>query len=572
MAFLVLHAEIIPENPQPGLTGVTDQPSDTGPVFALDNVMTGPVTAQQPSFYTDNLTGVSLPEYALYWYDRVYWIPPQTNDFGLISGAIEEPMRFFNAFRSDVVLTDIESVGGEQTELTGISEGLTLPAQGEVDATFTIPESAEGFIDGSYTITFNESGALVEVFSYSFSAQKIEVWPSVGDSLEPNWSYSVDERFELMTEIITSDNNSEQRIAKRSYPRHYISATFLITEGLIPTFRLMMIKSDQQFLLPYWIDPYYITFNTSAGATTLTANSPIDNLVVGDYVVFESPSGLTTRQVTGLSGADINLKAPITEDIPSNARIWKGFYGRLNPETRYSQLTGTINEVLLEFDVQNEVGRVLNPPFEVDADEYLGLPVLNVKSDWSRPLDIREFYQSDKLELGPNNREYFYKWDESQRTEQMSFLNFSKEHAYYIRDFFLNRRARQLAFWRPSMIPDMRLAQETTDPSSQSLRVTPGRLSEVYRQGSSLYRNIMIQFTDGGRRYYEIESVTDGAEYAVITLTSQVGRELRYKNVDRICWLYYVRFANDDFTISHETSKVSNVSLAVTTVKNRLGE
>lgn len=562
----------VPQNSPPGLTGVTTSlpPEGLLPVFL--SFATGPVSPQTPTFYQPTVVGWSSYEFIDLWYDRVYWLRPPVSNYGLIAGQVQAPIRFFNAFRSNTDLSGIAEDGTDQTTIDGLTTGQTLGPLEEIEGTFIIPEDAQGFLEGSYSFSFENSAADVGTFTYNFRAQKLEVWPSVGRSLEPNWDYAVDERFEMMTEVITSDNNSEQRIAKRTYPRHHISATFMIPEELVPTFRLMMIRSDRQFLLPYWVSPHYITTNTVAGASGFTLDSPIENLEPDEYVVYESPAGLIARQVESQTGTDLQLKTPVSQDIPANARIWKGFYGRLNPETSYSQLTGTLNEALLEFDVQNEIGKLLSEPFTIDEDTYQGLPVLLRKSDWSQPLNVREFYQSDKLELGPNNRSYFYKWDESQRTEQMQFLNFSREDTQQLRDFFLNRRARQLTFWRPSMVPDMRLAQETTDPNAQSLRVTPGPLSEVYREGSSLYRNIMIQFTNGERRYFEIDAVSDGSESATVVLTSPIGRELRYATVDRICWLYYVRFANDDFTITHDTTKVSNVSLAVTTVKKRVGE
>lgn len=562
----------IPQDAPVGLTPINSSLPDVGTVFIMDDLLTGSATFNSPTFYQPSVSGVVHYDYASLWYNRVYMILPETENYGLIAGLVTAPIKVFNAFRSNTDLTAIQEDGTDQTVIDGITAGQTLGPLEELEGSFTIPENAEGFLDGSYTFSFDNATTDVGTFTYNFRAQKLEVWPSVGRSLEPNWNYGVDERFEMITEVITSDNNNEQRIAKRTYPRHHISATFMIPEELVPTFRLMMIKSDQQFLLPYWIAPHYIVNNTVAGASGFTLDTPIENLQPDEYVVYESPAGLIARQILSQDGTDLQLKTPISQDIPANARIWKGFYGRLNPETSYSQLTGTLNEALLEFDVQNEVGKLLGEPFTIDEDTYQGLPVLLRKSDWAQPLNVREFYQSDKLELGPNNRSYFYKWEESQRTEQMQFLNFTRDDTKQLRDFFLNRRARQLTFWRPSMIPDMRLAQETTDSNAQALRVTPGRLSEVYREGSSLYRNIMIQFTDGERRYYEIDAVTDGTESATVILTTQIGRELRYATVDRICWLYYVRFANDDFTITHETTKVSNVSLAVTTVKNRVGE
>lgn len=533
----------------------------------------GVVTRQPFSPYQSIRPGSHAnPDYDKYFFGRVYGVLPDVNDFGLVSGLVQETLRFWNAAYSDSTVSDLIPEGAEQTVVDGLSVGQTLGPLGEVEGTFIIPENAEEFLDGSYTFVFENNAAEIGTFIYNFRAQKLEVWPDVGRSLEPNWDYGVQERFEMMTEVITSENNNEQRIAKREYPRHHISATFMITPELVPTFRLMMIKSDQQFLLPYWLEPHYIASNTPAGASGFTLDSPIENLAPGDYIVYESPTGLVPRQVLEQNGTDLQLGSPISQDITANARIWKGFYGRLSPETTYSRLTGTLNEAVLEFDVQNEVGKVLAEPFSNPFETYQGLPVLTRRSDWSQPLDAREFFQSDKLELGPNNRAYFYKWEESQRTEQMAFLNFSREDTADLRDFFLNRRARQQAFWRPSFIPDMQLYDDSAQSAGSSIRVTPGRLSEVYREGSSLYRNVMIQFSDGERRYYEIDSVTDGTDYATVVFTSQLGRDVRRSNVELVSWLYYVRFANDDFTIDHDTTKVSNVSLAVTTVKNRVGE
>ena len=562
----------VPQDTPVGLTPINSSLPDVGAVFIMDDLLTGAVSFNSPSFYQPQVTGVAHYDYASLWYDRVYMILPETENYGLLAGLVTAPIKVFNAFRSNTDLSAIQEDGAEQTVVDGLSAGQTLGPLEEIEGTFIIPENAEGFLEGSYTFVFENGATEVGAFTYNFRAQKLEVWPDVGRSLEPNWDYGVQERFEMMTEVITSENNNEQRIAKREYPRHHISATFMITPELVPTFRLMMIKSDQQFLLPYWLEPHYIVGNTPAGASGFTIDSAIENLAPGDYVVYESPAGLVPRQVLEQNGTDLQLGSPISQDIPANARIWKAFYGRLSPETTYSRLTGTLNEAVLDFDVQNEVGKVLAEPFSNPFETYQGLPVLTRRSDWSQPLDAREFFQSDKLELGPNNRAYFYKWEESQRTEQMAFLNFSREDTADLRDFFLNRRARQQAFWRPSFVPDMQIYDDSAQSGGLSIRVTPGRLSEVYRESSSLYRNVMIQFSDGERRYYEIDSVTDGTDYATVVFTSQLDRDVRKNNVELVSWLYYVRFANDDFTIDHDTTKVSNVSLAVTTVKNRVGE
>lgn len=568
----IFRADFIPRPAPPGLAGQSIDLPDLG-IYALSgDVLTGAVSPQTPSIIQTSLAGIRLEPFSKVFYDRVYVVFPETENYGLIAGEVQRTIKVWNAFRSNTVLSELQGDGTDQTVIQGLSAGQSLSPLEEVDATFLIPENAEGFLNGSYTFVFENGTDDAGTFTYNFSGQKLEVWPDVGRSLEPNWAYGVDERFEMMTEIITSDNNNEQRISKRQYPRHFVSGTFLITPELQPTFRLMMIKSDRMFLLPYWMRPHYITTNTPAGSSGFTIDSPIENLNEDDYVVYESPAGLIPRQVLSQTGTDLQLSTPTSQDIPANARIWKGFYGRLKPETSYQRVTGTISEAVLEFDVQNEVGKLLTEPFTADAETYKSLPVMTRKAEWSEPLDAREFYQSDKLELGPNNRAYFYKWEESQRTEQIGILNFSREDTAQLMNFFLSRSGRQQAFWRPSMVPDMRLFQEVPQASAQSLRVTPGRLSEVYRENSSLYRDIMIQFTDGERRYYEVDSVTDGVEYATVVLTSTLGRELRFANVDRICWLYYVRFAVDDFTITHETTKVSNVSLAVTTVKNRIGE
>jgi len=187
-------------------TGAVDMPPDEiGVVEPVDKA--GSWTDVLP---TENRIEWGTPGPVTSFFDDYYYrihIEPNTFEFGAILNPLEEEFIVWNAWLVSKLCTAINEVNGAEFDWTGLTPSFSLP--GLAHTTYTLDIPVEGAVEFEAEMIFVFPDENPSVWMRGIRAQAFPFEPLL----------PLRESLEWFTDILTSKDGSEQRIAVRYIPR-----------------------------------------------------------------------------------------------------------------------------------------------------------------------------------------------------------------------------------------------------------------------------------------------------------------------------------------------------------------
>ena len=385
-------------------------------------------------------------------------------------------------------------------------------------------------------------------------------------SFEPNWREAPVENLEWLTDVLTSHNGSEQRLALRQNPRRSMKYLYTfesqnkvnLCEGLLWGWQ------QRVFCVPVWTDWQYLSAPLSIGATSVAVPTPMrdfatSNLVLlwRDYLTWE------VVEVQSLTATTITLKKATLNAWKSSDRIVPLRLGRTSKNLQLSRPTSTIAEASITFSFE--------VPDQVDANrlgstswlQFGGLDVLTTPPNAATELD--EAYERDIETVDYDKGAWFsqcntsapvvsrpYAWLLRTRQEIASFLAFLE-----------TRRGKHVPFWMPTWGKDVEILQAlgAVDKNILVKNIGYTRYIKLHTNRSKL-----IFFPSDGSTPI-IKTITGSVESAnnteIISLDSNFGVAKNPSDFKAISFLTFCRFDQDAFELTWHTDSIMEVSTRV---------
>lgn len=496
-------------------------------------------------------------EFLFDFYYRIWVIPGQMVLRNPRIG-VNIPFDIWNAFPYTNDLTSIMATGADGLDLDLVppSEFFMIEYR---TVNLKLTPQAPMRIDANFTFNFEQGVGL-----FHFLADRALIIPAIPeDPLTEEW--------EWLTDVPTSVNNSEQRIALRDVPRRTMRMNFIIdSEDSVKRFiRQFMFDLAGQIIVPYY---QYATLTLQAslmGTDQLYFDQARTDLRVGALVYILNPDGSSELgEIAELNAPGGRLDSPLTINVAKGAYIMPAFQSIIPNKQSLSRYS------------VNNVGEA-----EIVATSSLARPIFSrpgstaviTSFDGYDVLDKRPIYDglsqttfengSQIVDNLTGNQEIFSHWTATQEAGKRQFkINRVRkpEEMDYWRDFCGNRRGQ----WKSFLIITFRSDEyvyQTPAPSASELIITGSDYASLFFPVGEIYSRLALWNGTAWVFCKVISAEANDDGNSVCTLSAPLPADPGQLNFQFASYLMKVRLGTDKVSLEH-TGLESFISLNIISV------
>lgn len=383
--------------------------------------------------------------------------------------------------------------------------------------------------------------------------------------LPVDWSDEYVEEWSWLTEVIESDDGSEQRRALRVLPRHKASFRTTDVEGRMRLRRQQAQHLADLLIFGDEIRQTRLSVAASLGANQITVEvrdwlSSAEWLVVG---VGELAQPLAVESVTG---GVVTLVESLPAGLPSGAVLRLGLPARLETTQSADALSTEFSRGGLKVEIEPGSELLVTG---VAPTMFNGREVLSHRPDWSEApafeyADSQTYADNDVGVRSPQRRRAW-----TRETVRTRHLIRSLADANGVTGVFHRARGRQGEVYLPSWVNDFPLLQ-TVNSGSKFWRTAGHGFADAYA-GSTVYRAMAVVLKAGSIHYFRIADITAGGtspQWSMIETLEGAPSTLAPSDVDMICLMPVARFVSDSLTVSWRSNQVAYAQLNLTTLED----
>lgn len=490
-------------------------------------------------------TGAKMSSYRDDYYNRVH-IRPNPIDLGNLLSEQTRDIEVWNAHFNSKQLSDIIPDGDEGLLLTEPDPPPTTfgPLESRI---YQLSVSTDGppNIDATYAFDFPDANPVLTV-----TGTRVVVWP-----FKPNWAQPVTDRYEWLTDIIESDDSSEQAIMLRAHPRRTLS--FMITLANTDKRRMEALLWQWQarlFAVPFENSRGRLTADATAGDLEVYLDTTYrdykdDGLAI---LISNDRSTVEAVEIDTVFADHITLARPLPSSWQEGAMICPALLGRLQDTQALNLYTSRLLDGLVQFSIENNTAIT---GAEFNATMYRGYPVLEERPNWRDDITVeyhRKLHHFDNL-TGVRTVD-----DMSGRPVTIqSFLwtRAGRAAIHALRQWLHARKGRLIPIWVSSQQEDIVLLEALGD-TAVTLNIENIGYAR-YLDMEIGRRDICIRLRDGSRYYRRITGcieVDDTKEQLVID--DPLGVTINPEDISTISWMQLSRMASDSQELVWHTSEL----------------
>lgn len=386
--------------------------------------------------------------------------------------------------------------------------------------------------------------------------------------IAPNWSAEVRTSYEFLTEIFTSTNGTEDRVAKRRSARRRLEFTSLLQ---LDRYRELDAILRQPSAAWHTVADFGQPDAPALAATAVEGDFAVEIvggapawLVSGVQVAVACGYDVERRTVSSVVGSTVNLLAPLTAVYPAGARV----YPIVEVSIGESAVAGAITSDLatISWNLLVRPGGAA-PDLGEAAQTYDDREVWLARPNWMTSPQITFAQPQEHIDYGYGVIGRYSRVDVADRLTQLTHLATSRAEVGAMVDFFGRCRGRRGEFYSPTWMHDLTLAEPIEDGET-NLRVTTEAIGSRF-PGGRVYRDILLDTYTAGlllRRVVMMESAG-----SVITVDSPLPA-LAPGDVAMICWLPLCRHAVDTLTVEWRTDTTATITMTPQAIEWRAAE
>lgn len=387
-------------------------------------------------------------------------------------------------------------------------------------------------------------------------------------SFEPEWSSSVTEMLEWLTDVMASPNGSEQRRSLRYFPRRALEFSTVSADDERQLLDNMLISfGGVRWYLPLWHEVNLLDARVTAGSRTVISDDSRNGsgIKVGSIVYFAGDDAYTYElaEVQALTPNGFTTVTPMVRTWPEGTRVFPVVSAELTDQPQLTPRTSNLVSAEIRFrvmDVQTD------EPSQVETlDVYRDFFVMSLEPDADEP--VRLDYQRNFVELD-NQTALPYRRDEAQRPFTMRQhtwrLDGRIEHAAFA-EMLQVLRGRSQPIWVPTWMDDFIPRQSI---AAGAAFIDVARCGFTAAGGPRWDRqDIMIETVGGQRVYRRITGSTEGINGERLLLDRSFDDTYPLAEILRISFITLMRLNQDTIEIDHEVDN-AGVSTVQTTFRS----
>lgn len=521
--------------------------SNVATAFLASGLVDGTYTDEPSNPDSNNHTGIICTGYAAIFYNRIFVIPNPL-DLGNLVSDKSGSINVFNGFFSPKTLEDIVETNVQGLTLNGPSLPTIFAPLQEIEYIVDAEvSSGPPTIDASYFYDFAGTandltvaviGARVLALPYLFQAGLLE---------RLNWK----------TEVITSNDGSEQRLKLRNAPRQEFDFDIAIPNGQVAELDSLLYGWRGNFFgLPISSECRLSIGPTSGSSPNIDVNTEFGDFRIGGLaIIYNSPTDFELVNILSFTTNQIIATADLTKVFPAGSLVMPVQVARLlsNPTRRTN---GHRQRLSARFQVTENI--VL--PTSAAPDQYKGFDVY-----LDEPLTIGPFINDtyntrvDLVDFETGSFDTFSPWlkTKTQRTFGVQFDNL--EDVWNFRLWTHRREGKLRPFWMPTFEANFTLI--TTGSLDVELLVT-----DEGQKGLSAGRNDLAVRTDTGWAFREIISIVQSGNDLLVTLDTTLGFDA--STVEYISFMGRKRLSSDRIEINWQGNNTGNASVPITEIND----
>ncbi len=524
---------------------------------------TGTTPALVPAFVTGGLlsketTRLSTPancflgvaderwDLADIWFERAIVRPPSIA-FGNILSTQSATISVYSSHRNQpITLTQIiNNLGAGSSILNVPTVPFIMQPQSGFQVTLEVTLAGVATINDTIEWVFSVGSEFVNV-----TGERIIMFP-----LPPEAPLT--EILEFLTDIMTSVDGSEHRVAIRKNPRQFFQ------------FELPVDSDDRQFLsnllydwqsrvfgLPIWPDLISLTVAGSVSDLTITVdNTDFSDFRVGSLaVVFTDRFEFDVLEVVSFNSTSITFLSGLTFNYLIGTAVMPLRTAQISASIRGSRAPIEDESLQVRFQVlENDVGSTFA---STAAFNSLNSKVLlDGPNAMSRRMSESILQRQIILEALGGSFSALSPWATGKRTSVKGFVSSSRSELYDIRRLLHALRGRQVSFYLPTFTNDLTPTVKLSNGAATMAINNVGFTRFARERGPS--RNILrVIETDGTVHTRDIISSSEvDSKNETLGVDSPWPNDIEIVDIERIEYVELVRFDTDKIRIEHANSK-----------------
>ncbi len=411
-----------------------------------------------------------------------------------------------------------------------------------------------------------------------------------------NWSESVTESFQFVTQVFTTATGREVREARRQWPRWGYRLPLLYTRDEFRQLMALMVRHRRQtVLVPAPSVFFRMTGTTSAASDFIALPSTarpswlvigahvsilgglyrvraingsgfnVDTIVVGNPVGVDADTYLLTHN--GLFLLTDTGESIITNrgrgEFPAGSGVFFVMEARLGSVQEIDFVTTRAGTGVIEVEAvpdQPVPYAIVDFPADTVHD---GLPILGMGANWRERVNLSVDMERESFvsETGPES--YYWQHDFVPRYWSYTYSGFGRDVAAKAIAFFVGKRGRARTFYAAAPASEI-TPVEGMRAGDASLTIR-GR-DHAFLDELNLFPQFLQFKTAYGVFRLRVQSAVEGAEQTVIQFTTGAPYILGLNDIHMIQPLLQSRFAEDKLEVEWYTTDVAEMTVKTKTL------
>lgn len=491
------------------------------------------------------------------YYETIH-VRPANIDVGRITSSVRREVEVWNAYRKDSrTLEQIDVTAGSGILVDGPDLPRVLGLLESIVFTVDVTPEGPATINARYDLVFS-------------TPEKDPNWRIVGVRIiewtaPPNWADTFDETWAFKTEILTSFDGSEQRMALRHRPRRTFAFSPLSADGRDRDVkRLLSTWQNRTYAMADW--PRGVNTNgISAGGQSLLLWEPIEDLEVGGLLVLRNGDVSQVIEIAEIDGNLITLNSPVLTSMPPMTKAYRGLTVHADPSLSGRRLTSRVGRLSAQFREMHIAQTLAFGPREVT---WRGLEAFLTKPNWARDVSLEHNWDVEWLDVGRGAFDYRTPHDAPKDIRKFTYVMRNRDEVRALRDFFFRCKGRRAEVFVPTWDEDL-VYPRTDALGSGNAQLVIDDERDVNRMVSEkVYRNICVRLTDGTTILRHVIGGGTGPQGPALVLNAGWPRDIEAHEIVSIHWMPRCRLATDELTIRWLTDGVAEATLAFMTLED----
>lgn len=484
-----------------------------------------------------------FPEWSSNLFGHILVIPPRLDLGNLLSNqsrSIEIANLFLTARDWEGLTTDVIGLTFDNAP-AGLFDSppvpYAIPSFGSYILEVSISTDGPATIDGGIELDFDVEDITVPVTGTRVVMFPFQPRPGIMETLE--WK----------TDILTSDNDSEQRLGLRAAPRQRFVVDVLLDDDTDYVMRgLMFDWLARVFGVPIWWEARTTTAPIVAGAVEIDVSTLYGDFRVGGLVmIWASNETYDVVEIESYDSVSIQLASEIGHDYPAGTLVTpvRTAYSRTVPSAK--RIPAKFTEYSTEFTTIENVDLSDQTDSEIYDDRVMlsdcNLRESGEEDSYSRSVIVLDNETGRVFQTSRADRSRF-------RTKKV-WDSPDLQELWRIRRLLHSFNGSRLSFFLPTFRPDLVISQPI-GAGSQTLRVVNYGYTTFF-QSRRPYADIRLLLVDGRilTRHIESSEVDGSEEVLSVDEPFDPISIINIADVIRIEYAMLMRISDDRATIEH---------------------